>query len=114
MAFADLIADLDALTLSTFGLPVTLHYADRVTPSVDVTAIVKNPVFEEDYVPGSVGPDQGVSVLSLFIRFSDLTAPVRRGDGATFNGVDYDIGQVSVDREGGATLRLRRRGGPYA
>jgi hypothetical protein len=30
------------------------------------------------------------------------------GDGITLNGVTYDIGDIDVDIEGGAVLKLRR------
>lgn len=110
MSFSDLVASMDASLLSTFGeVQATLHFKDA-TPDLTLTAVVKNPAFEEDYVPGSA---QGVGVLLLFIHMTPAQVAAARypinGDTATVAGVDYDIWQVDTDREDGRTLRCRRR-----
>lgn len=115
MAFSDLIASMDGLILNTFqkteaDVPtmLTIHF-DNGDPDLTVQTVVKNPTMEEDYAPGST---QGTSMLILFVRFSS-TNSVQHGATATYGGVDYDIGEVNVDREGGATMKLRRRTQAY-
>ena len=108
MSFSDIISSATDTILSFLGsFSVTIHYQDQ-SPDVTVTAITKNPAMEEDYVPGTANP-AGVTNLLLFVHFLPLIVAPRKGDTATVNGVDYDIWQVDVDREGGATLRMRRR-----
>ena len=109
MSFSDIISPATDTILSFLGsFSVTIHYQDQ-SPGVSVTAITKNPAMEEDYIPGSPNPNYGVSTLLLFVDFSALSPYPRKGDTATVNGVDYDIWQVDVDREGGETIRMRRR-----
>jgi hypothetical protein len=90
-------------------LLVTIHYSDKVTPDETVPCIVKNPVMEEDYTPGS---QPGTRMLMLFIPASAGVVALL-GDTATYNGVDYDILQSDADRCGGIHLRLRARTQPY-
>ena len=107
MAFTDQLVAADALILSKFGSSqlLTLRLPTGVTYA-SVPAVTQNPTLLEDYVPGST---TGTTVLFLFIRpTSDADLP-RNGFQATYGGVDYDIFRVDVDREGGASLRLRRR-----
>lgn len=69
---------------------------------------------EEDYVPGTPGPAQGVSVLILFLHLAVTVSPIpHNGDTATVNGIDYDVFNDNMDREGGVKLKLRRRGQRY-
>ena len=117
MDFSSLTAAMDATIAATFqrtddaGNPVTLtcHFADHRT-DLTVPVVVKNPAMEEDYVPGK---EEGTNVVILFVPSSVLIL-IPRGSTATYGPADglhdYDIFQSQVDREGGQTLRLRRRG----
>jgi hypothetical protein len=89
-------------------LQVTLHANDG-SGDTTVPCIVKNPIMEEDYVPGS---QQGTGMLTLFIPASAGVVALR-GQTATYNGVDYDIAISDADRCGGVHIRLRARTQPY-
>jgi hypothetical protein len=113
MAFSDLVASLDASVQSAFSdFSVTIH---TQSPGADyvLSCVTKNPKLEDDYQPGT---PTGAAVLLLFVH-PDTTQPFvqlpARGDTATVDGVDYDIFQVDVDREGGMTLRMRKRSQPW-
>ena len=117
MDFDSLVGTMDDIVTSTFekvdpvkGTPleVTLHLNDG--SDVTVPCVVKNPVMEEDYMPGS--PNNGTSMLILFIPASAGIEGLR-GNTATYGGVDYDIGQCDVDRCGGTHIRMRARTQPY-
>lgn len=109
MAFSDLQRAADNAILTALNEPtVTLHFADN-SPTLTIQTLTKNPILQEDYVPGS---QAGVTILLLFVRSESATNSIRqvtKGDTATYGGVDYDIAQVDADREGGLTLRCRRR-----
>ena len=85
-------------------LQVTIHFADG-SADATVPCIVKNPMMEEDYTPGS---PQGTRMLMLFIPASAGEVALR-GNTATYNGVDYNIDQSDADRCGAVHLRLRIR-----
>lgn len=114
MSFFDTVSAVDATILATFTeKQVTIHDPQGLALDVTVDCIVKNPVFEEDYVPGS---SPGPTNLWLFIRIDNplFTQYVpAMGGGATYGGVDYNISRVDVDREGGATLVLLKRSQPW-
>lgn len=112
--FSDLIAALDSTVLDTFGnsRTVTIHFKDSYL-DLTVPIVVKNPTYEEDYIPGSpASTGQGTSVLILFVHLTTSQIAAARlpleGDKATVSGVDYDIFRVGADREDGRTLYLRR------
>lgn len=111
MAFSDLVNALDALVATTFastadnsGTPMQLT-AHLPSGDLLVPVVVKNPAMEEDFVPGS---NTGTDVLLLFVPSSFIVL-IPRGVTATYGGNDYDIFQTMVDREGGQTLKLRKR-----
>lgn len=105
MSFFDLIAAVDGVCFDVFdAVSVTLHPQDG-SPDVTFKGLIENPAMAEDYVPGS---SQGVSVIRLYVRFVDISPLPRKGDTLTLNGVTYDLFDKPVDREGGATLKLRR------
>jgi hypothetical protein len=114
--FDALVGAMDDTVVSTFQkidpaagvLQVTLHPNDG-SGDVTVSCVVKNPVMEEDYTPGS---QPGTRMLILFIPASAGVVGLR-GDTATYNGVDYDIVQSDADRCGGIHIRLRARTQPY-
>lgn len=116
MDFDALVGAMDDRLVKTFQkvdpaagvLEVTLHPNDG-SADVTVPCIVKNPVMEEDYVPGS---QNGTAMLILFIATSAGVSDLR-GQTATYNGVDYDILQSDGDRCGGMHIRLRARTEPY-
>lgn len=87
---------------------VTLHPNDG-SGDVTVPCIVKNPVMEEDYTPGS---QNGTKMLMLFIPASAGVVALR-GYTATYGGVDYDVLQSDADRCGGVHIRLRARSQPW-
>jgi hypothetical protein len=89
-------------------LQVTIHPNDG-GDDVSVPCIVKNPIMEEDYTPGS---QTGTAMLVLFIPASAGVVALR-GQTATYNGIDYDIVQSDADRAGGVHIRLRGRTQPY-
>jgi hypothetical protein len=89
-------------------LQVTLHPNDG-SGDVTVPCIVKNPVMEEDYTPGS---QPGTRMLILFIPASAGVVALL-GNTATYNGVDYDVLQSDADRCGGVHIRMRARTQPY-
>ena len=107
MDFDALVATMDDTLTASFqkgSLQVTLH-PDEVT----VPCIVKNPMLEEDYVPGS---QNGTAMLILFIPASAGVVGLR-GQTATYGGVDYDVLQSDADRCGGVHIRLRARTQPF-
>ena len=116
MDFDSLVASMDDTCVATFQkvdpaagvLQVTLHPNDG-SGDITVPCIVKNPVMEEDYTPGS---QPGTRMLILFIPASAGVVALL-GNTATYNGVDYDILQSDADRCGGVHIRLRARTQPY-
>jgi hypothetical protein len=114
--FDSLVASMDNTCVSTFQkvdpaagiLQVILHPNDG-SGDVTVPCIVKNPMMEEDYTPGS---QTGTAMLILFIPASAGVVALL-GDTATYNGVDYDILQSDADRCGGIHIRLRARTQPW-
>lgn len=117
MDFDTLVGNMDDLCVSTFQkvdpvagvLQVTLHPKSDGSADVTVPCIVKNPVMEEDYVPGS---PNGTGMLILFIPASAGVVAVR-GQTATYNGVDYNIEISDADRCGGVHIRMRARTQPW-
>ncbi len=109
MAFSDLVADLDAVCVTTFGeVTGTIHFLDG-SPDADFTGISESAAYKEGTVPGSAA---GTGILYVFIEyrlFDGLTKQITNGDTATSAGVDYDIFDVEVDRANGASLKLRQR-----
>ena len=116
MDFDSLVGVMDDTLVAAFQkvdpaagvLQVTLHPNDG-SGDVTVPCIVKNPVMEEDYTPGS---QPGTRMLILFIPASAGVVALL-GNTATYNGVDYDILQSDADRCGGVHIRLRARTQPY-
>lgn len=121
MSFSSLVSNLDSILLDMFGrkdstgspIPITIHFKDGYL-DLTSTFIVKNPTFEEDYVPGSSASiGQGVSVLIAFVHLTSAQIASSRlpveGDTASVADVDYDIFRVGADREDGRTLYMRRR-----
>jgi hypothetical protein len=114
--FDALVAKMDNTLVSAFQkvdpvagiLQVTLHPNDA-SGDVTVPCIVKNPIMEEDYTPGS---QNGAAMLILFIPASAGVVALR-GQTATYNGVDYDVLQSDADRCGGIHIRLRARTQPF-
>lgn len=117
MDFDALVGTMDDTLVATFQkidaaagvLQVTLHPNDG-SGDVMASCIVKNPIMEEDYTPGS---QNGTVMLVLFIPASAGVVALR-GDTATYNGIDYDILQSDADRCGGVHIRLRARTQPYS
>lgn len=116
MDFDSLVSAMDDTLVSVFQkvdpaegiLQVTLHPNDG-SGDVTVPCIVKNPIMEEDYTPGS---QTGTRMLILFIPASAGVVALI-GKTATFNGVDYDIVQSDADRCGGVHIRMRARTQPW-
>ena len=116
MNFDALVGTMDDLLTAAFQrvdpaagvLQVTLHPNDY-SGDVVVSCIVKNPIMEEDYTPGS---QNGTAMLILFVPASAGIIAVR-GYTATYGGVDYDVLQSDADRCGGIHLRLRARTQPF-
>jgi hypothetical protein len=116
MDFDALVATMDDTLTAAFQkvdpgsgvLQVTLHPNDG-SGDVMVPCIVKNPIMEEDYTPGS---QNGTAMLMLFIPASAGVVAVR-GYTATYGGVDYDVLQSDADRCGGVHIRLRARTQPF-
>ena len=106
MSFSSLVANVTATVQNTFSdFSVTVNPQSGGMPYT-IQCVTKNPALEEDYVPGS---STGTTNLLLFVQWAGLPVSPARGDTATVDSVNYDIFQIDVDREGGATLRLRRR-----
>ena len=116
MDFDSLVGVMDDTLVAAFQkvdpaagvLQVTLHPNDG-SGDVTVPCIVKNPVMEEDYTPGS---QPGTRMLILFIPASAGVVALL-GNTATYNGVDYDVLQSDADRCGGVHIRMRARTQPY-
>jgi hypothetical protein len=112
LSFSSLTAAMDQTVASTFAdtdqsgdvLRLTVHFTTG-QPDVTLPVVVKNPAMEEDFVPGG---SEGTNVVILWIP-SSISTLVPRGSTATYHGVDYDIFQSQVDREGGQTVKLRKR-----
>lgn len=117
MDFDSLVARVDDTCVSTFQkvdpaagvLQVTLHPVPDGSQDATVPCIVKNPMLEEDYTPGS---QNGTKMLILFIPASAGVVALL-GQTATYNGVDYDILQSDADRCGGVHIKLRARSQPW-
>jgi hypothetical protein len=117
MDFDSLVGMMDNTLVAAFQkvdptagiLPVTIHPQDG-SADVTISCIVKNPVMEEDYMPGST---QGTAMLMLFIPASAGVVALR-GDTASYNGVDYDVAQSDADRCGGVHLKMRGRTQPWS
>lgn len=117
MDFDALVGTMDDALVAAFQkvdktqgpLQVTLHPNDG-SGDVTVSCIVKNPIMEEDYTPGT---QNGTSMLFLFIPASAGVVALR-GQTATYGGVDYDVKISDADRCGGVHIRLRRRTQPYS
>lgn len=112
MSFSSLIAALDRTVLTKFGSKtVTVHPQSGDLDST-VSCVVKNPVMEEDFVPGSASSADSTTNLILFVRPDAdpplLSMPVK-GDTASYGGADYNVDRVGADREGGVTLYLKKR-----
>lgn len=101
-----LVEALDQACLKAFGVLATWQPQAGGLP-LTLNGIFENPAMAEDYIPGST---QGVNVVRFFVRFADLTPSPQKGDTAVINGINYDVFDVLVDREGGAVLKLRRNG----
>lgn len=110
MSFSSDVFALDSAVLSTFAPDnaptLTVHPKDG-SADVVLAVVPKNPGLEEDYQPGT---EQNVSVLYLFVHPVAGTRATVHGDTATYATTDYDVVQVDVDREGGQTIKMRRRG----
>lgn len=105
MSFFDLVKGIDSVCFDAFdSVTAIIHFQDS-SPDATVQGLIENPAMAEDYVPGGT---QGVSVIRLYVRFVDIAPLPRKGDTVTLNGIVYSIAEVPVDREGGATLKLRR------
>jgi hypothetical protein len=119
MDFDSLVGTMDDRLITVFQkvdptagvLEVTLHPDpnDYLTGDVTVPCIIKNPIMEEDYTPGT---QTGTSMLILFIPASAGVVALG-GRTASYNGVDYDILQSDADRCGGVHIRMRARTQPY-
>jgi hypothetical protein len=107
MSFNSLVASLDSAVQSVFSESTVTIHPQSGQPDIITATVVKNPKFEEDYNPLTVNPNP-VSLL-LFVRLVSLSPVPKHGDTATFGGEDYDIFDVDADREGGGTLKLRKR-----
>lgn len=103
-----LVASFQKVDATAGVLQVTLHPNDW-SGDVTVPCIVKNPMMEEDYTPGS---QPGTRMLILFIPASAGVVALL-GKTATFNGVDYDVLQSDADRCGGVHIRMRARTQPW-
>jgi hypothetical protein len=111
--FDAMVAAMDNTLVSAFQqsdssgnvIQVVLYPNDGSGESAPVNCIVKNPVMEEDYMPGS---QPGTRMLILFIPASAGVVALR-GDIASYNGVDYDVLQSDADRCGGVHIRMRAR-----
>ena len=103
MAWTDLINTLDAACIHIFGIPATFTPQDG-SGAQQITGIIQNPAMAEDFVPGSL---QGTSVVRFFVRFANITPPPQHGDTIAINAVLYNVAEVEVDIQGGATLKLR-------
>lgn len=117
MNFNALVGTMDDMLVSAFqtvdpsvGVLQLILHPTSGGPDLVLPCIVKNPVMEEDYTPGS---QPGTAMLILFIPASAGVVALR-GDTATYNGVDYDILQSDADRCGGVHLRMRGRTQDYS
>jgi hypothetical protein len=116
--FSDILAAADLVLTNTFSKKTTSGdslltlYPLSGDDGVQVFAIERNPMLEDDYVPGA---QTGTTNLKLFIRPDAIpTTEVQKGMRAAYGGVDYDVIDVSVDREGGAVLTMKKRSIPRA
>lgn len=111
--FSDILAAADILALNVFskkdtnGNSLLVVYSLDQSQSFNVNAIERNLALEDDYIPGS---QVGTSILKLFVRYDSITE-IRKGMRAEYGGVGYDVVDVATDREGGAVLTMRKRGG---
>lgn len=94
------------LAVPGWGTAATLY--PQAGGSVSVTGIICDPAMEEGFLPGS---SQGVSTVRLFVDYANVSPAPQHGDKAQINGTYYDVGEVNVDRNGGAVLKLKKRQG---
>lgn len=112
--FASRVASMDTRIANRFSdQTAVFHYHVDKSSSRPVAVVPKNPVMEEDYVPGSATAGQAVGVLILWFRSTDTTGtpiiqPVK-GDVVSYGSGDYDITRIGVDREGAVTAWTRLR-----
>jgi hypothetical protein len=50
----------------------------------------------------------GSTNMFLFVRWADITPNPKRGDSIVVNDFNYEIGELEIDRAGGAVLKLVR------
>jgi hypothetical protein len=106
VAFSDLINAVDNTCISVFGDGLTLSfYPQSGGGPISVPALTIDPRLLEDYVPGS---SQGVNRLPVFVRFVNISPLPQKGDIFVANGINYDLPEAAVDREGGAVLKLKK------
>jgi hypothetical protein len=107
MNFFDLIDAATTVAVSVLGdFTCTLRDLSGVNPDQTVTGITKNPIFEDDYVPGQ---NPAPTTVYLFLQLSQLAWIPVRGNVAIVNSVTYNIDRTPTDREGGVTLVLRQQ-----
>jgi hypothetical protein len=104
MSWADQVERAHAAFLAAWGI-AALWQAQDQSASATITGVIKNPGMHEEYVPGG---STGTSVVRFWVDMNSLNPQPIAGDGITLNGVTYDIGDIDVDIEGGAVLKLRR------
>lgn len=107
MASAATFGDLDSICVDVFGDTVVFAPADGSGP-FPITAIFDPPSMMDE-----VMPQLGAAIVRLFVRLADVVTATghspTRGDTFQFNGYTYDLDDVAVDANGGATLRMRAR-----
>ncbi|HXP88825.1 MAG TPA: hypothetical protein VN841_29155 [Bryobacteraceae bacterium] len=108
MPWTDSVERAHAQFLATWGIPaILLSPASQPGHTFSITGVIKNPGMEEELLPGSAA---GVSAVRLWVDYKNITPQPLMGDQISIDGVNYDVGKVEVDIEGGAVLKLRRNG----
>jgi hypothetical protein len=85
-------------------VPVTFTPAATGTPQAITGVLKRTPEME------AMQQAFGSTNMFLFVRWADITPNPQRGDSIVVNDFTYEIGELEVDRVGGATLKLKRNG----
>jgi hypothetical protein len=112
MGFSSLVFNADKIILDVMGQDIllTIHFPNGA-PDVTVEAITVRPPIEEEVAAGKT-TGIGTGVVYMWTR-QDRCPNLILGCTATVNGVDYDVHLLDVDREQGATLKMRKRKLPW-
>lgn len=90
--------------VSKFGTAATF-YPQTTHVATPINGIIAPPPIIEELLPGGA---TGTALIHFFVRWADISPSLKNGDTVFLAGIMYDVFDVNVDRQGGATIRLRK------